>query len=234
MEVLMRVFDVMTRRVISVAPDARIEDAISLMLKHHISGLPVIDRKGKLVGMVTESDFLRRAETGTEKKRSRWLDAFFGPGDAAMSYIHCHGSKVRDVMTRGAVTIKEDAKLDDVVHLMESRRIKRLPVVRRGKVVGIVSRANLMRSLASLRHAVPALSKNDTAIRDRIITALYEQTWSSGADVEITVRDGIADIWGTVTDPMQRDAVRVLVETAPGVKRIENHLTWQDEPTSVT
>ena len=192
----MKVTDVMTRRVISVAPDARIEDAISLMLKHHISGLPVIDGKGKLVGVVTESDFLRRPEIGTEKKRWGWLDAFFGPGDAAMSYIHSHGSKVRDVMTRKAMTINENAKLEDVVHLLESHSIKRLPVVRRGKVIGIVSRANLMRALASFRHAVPALSKNDLAIRDRVLDALYEQTWSAGAAVEITVRNGIADIWG--------------------------------------
>ncbi len=230
----MKVTDVMTRRVISVAPDARIEEAISLMLKHHISGLPVIDGKGKLVGVVTESDFLRRPEIGTEKKRWRWLDAFFGPGDAAMSYIHSHGSKVRDVMTRKAMTINENAKLEDVVHLLESHSIKRLPVVRRGKVIGIVSRANLMRALASLRHAVPALSKIDSAIRDRVLDTLYEQTWSAGAAVEITVRNGIADIWGTLSDPTQRNAVRILVEATPGVKRVEDHLTWQDEPASVT
>ena len=144
----MKVSDVMTRRVVSVAPEATIRHAIRLMLDNHISGLPVIDDKGKLVGIVSEGDFLRRSEIGTERKRSHWLDAFLGPGAPANDYVHSHGFKVKEVMTRKPITVQEDTPLDQVVHLMESLRVKRLPVVRGEKVVGVVSRVSLMRALA--------------------------------------------------------------------------------------
>src|SRR6516165_3587039 len=146
----MKVSEVMTRRVISILPDAPISDAIKLMLKKHISGLPVIDEEGKLVGILTEGDLLRRPEIGTERRRSRWLDALFGPGEAADAYVHSRSREVKDIMTRDPVTVKECTPLHEVVHLMERRNFKRLPVIRAGKVVGIISRANLIRALAGL------------------------------------------------------------------------------------
>ena len=146
----MKVSDVMTKRVISIRPEATIRDAIKLMLKNHISGMPVINVKGKLVGILTEGDFLHRSETGTERRRSRWLDALFGPSEAAKEFVHSHGLKVKEVMSRNPLTVRENTPLDEVVHLMEHRNIKRLPVMRSGKVVGIISRANLMHALASL------------------------------------------------------------------------------------
>ena len=143
----MKVSDVMTRRVISINPEASIVDAICLMMTNHISGLPVIDREGKLVGMVSEGDFLRRAELGTERHRSVWFDAIFGPAQSATEFIHSHGLKVEEVMTRNPAFVLEDSSLAEVVHLMETRRIKRLPVLRGARVVGILSRANLLRAL---------------------------------------------------------------------------------------
>ena len=136
----MKVSDVMTRRVISINPEASIVDAICLMMTNHISGLPVIDREGKLVGMVSEGDFLRRAELGTERHRSVWFDAIFGPAQSATEFIHSHGLKVEEVMTRNPAFVLEDSSLAEVVHLMETRRIKRLPVLRGARVVGILSR----------------------------------------------------------------------------------------------
>jgi CBS domain-containing protein len=226
-EIAMKVSDVMTRRVVSVAPEATIRHAIRLMLDNHISGLPVIDDKGKLVGIVSEGDFLRRSEIGTERKRSHWLDAFLGPGAPANDYVHSHGFKVKEVMTRKPITVQEDTPLDQVVHLMESLRVKRLPVVRGEKVVGVVSRVNLMRALASIYRAAPKSSKDDAAIRSQILSDIAKQDWSAGVDVDVVVRDGIADIWGSIAELAQRDALKVLVERTPGVKQVEDHLTCE-------
>jgi len=227
----MKVADIMTHHVVAVAPDATILDAVKLMLKHHVSGLPVIDRHGKLVGIVTEGDFLRRPETGTERRRSRWLDVFFGPAEGAQDYVHSHGVKISEVMTQKVVTVAPDEPLEQVVHLMEMHRIKRLPVLRGGKLVGIVSRANLMRALASVHRGAGAAAKDDSAIRDRILTEIERQGWSVGADVDVVVRNGLADLWGTLADPAQRDALRVLVESTPGVTSVVDHLRWDGDIT---
>ena len=184
--------------------------------------------------MVTESDFLHRPETGTERKRSRWLDSLFGPAAAAKAYVRSHGVKVADVMTRDPITVAENTPLDEVVRMMESYNIKRLPVMRRNKVVGIVTRADLMLALASVDRATPASASSDAAIRDRIMTAIREQSWTAGARVDVIVRNGIADMWGTLTDVAQRKALHVLVVRTPGVKKVEDHLAWQDETASVT
>jgi CBS domain-containing protein len=227
----MKVSDIMTRRVVSVAPDATIAEAVGLMLKHHISGLPVIDAHGRLAGIVTEGDFLRRPETGTAHRRSRWLDAVFGPAEGTKRYVHSHGTKVGDVMTRQVVTVDEGEWLEQVVHLMETRRIKRLPALRGDKVVGIVSRANLMWALASVHRGSHKGSEDDAAIRDRIMAEIERETWSAGANVDVVVRAGLADIWSTVTDPEQRTALKVLVANVPGVKTVVDHLHWDGDIT---
>jgi CBS domain-containing protein len=230
----MKVSEVMTRRVISVSPKATILDAIRLMLKHRISGLPVIDDSGVLVGMVTEGNFRRREETGTAAKRSRWLDAFVGPSEPAQAYVRSHGVIVEDVMTPTPVTVAPDNTLDKAVEKMERHKIKRLPVVRRGRVVGIISRANLMRGLVSMHRAAHASKPDDAALRTRILSAVEKESWAAGASVDVIVRHGIVDIWGTVCEPAQQHAFRALVEGTPGVKKVENHLVWQGDVVSVT
>jgi CBS domain-containing protein len=223
----------MTRRVISILPEASISEAVKLMLKNHISGLPVIEEEGKLAGIL-EGDFLRRPEIGTERRRSRWLDALFGPGEAADAYVHSHSRKVKDVMTRDPVTVKESTPLHEVVHLMERRNIKRLPVIRSGKVVGIISRANLIRALAGLHRQGRASEKTDYAIRNRILAEIGKQDWAYSAFIDVTVRKGVVDLWGTITDLEQRKALKVLAENTAGVKKIEDHLRWSTEPMSVS
>jgi CBS domain-containing protein len=222
----MKVRDIMSPRVISVAPEASILEAIRLMLLNHISGLPVIDQAGVLVGVITEGDFLRRSETGTERKRPRWLEFLLGPSRLADEYVHTHARSVKDVMTPEPITISEDAALDEVVQLMESRRIKRLPVVRGGEVVGIVSRANLLHALASLATAAPPPAKTDVAIRETLMAEFEKLTWAPAALVDPVVKDGVVELWGTITEEAQREALKVCAQNIPGVKSVVSHLTW--------
>jgi CBS domain-containing protein len=226
--------DVMTPRVVSVGPDASIVEAMQLMLANRISGLPVIAENGKLVGIVTEGDFLRRAETGTQRVRRRWLEFFMGPGKLAEEYVRTHSRKVGEVMTPDPVTITEDTPLAAVVGLLEERRIKRLPVVRSGVVVGIVSRANLLHALASLARAQPSEVPTDAAIRERIYAELNRQRWIPKDFINIVVRDGEVELWGTILDERERQAVRVAAENVPGVKHVFDHLVWVEPMSGLT
>jgi CBS domain-containing protein len=228
----MQVSDVMTRRVISVAPNDSINSAIELMLKHRISGLPVIDDKSKLVSIVTEGDFLRRPEIDTERRRPGWREALLGPSEAARSYVHSHGVKVKDVMTQNPVSVGEDIPLDRVVQLMESRNVKRLPVMRGGRVIGIISRANLMHALVSIHRAADRAAKDDAKIRGRILDEIAKQSWGAGVVVDVVVRNGVADLWGTIYESEQARALGALVESTPGITRVRDYLTCMDEPVS--
>jgi CBS domain-containing protein len=222
----MKAADIMTRRVISVAPEASILESARLMLQHRVSGLPVIDAAGRLVGVVTEGDFLHRVEAGTELKRPRWLEFIAGPGRLATEYVHSHGRKVADVMTGEPVTVGEDTPVEEVVRLMEERRIKRLPVMRGTKVVGIVSRANLLHALASVAPGAPLAAKDDQAIRDRVLDELAKQPWAPPNLIDVTVRNGAVELWGVVTADHQREAATVVAENIAGVKKVANHLAW--------
>jgi CBS domain-containing protein len=224
----MKAADVMTRRVISIAADASILQAVRLMLQNRISGLPVVDARDNLVGIVTEGDFLRRAETGTQRRRLRWVEFLIGTGWLAGDYVHAHGRKVEEVMTRDPHTITVDTPIGDIVHLMEKRRIKRVPVVRGRKVVGIVSRANLMRALVSLALDAKAPALDDAAIRERLLAELDKEPWSPRASIDVVVRNGVVDLFGTIMDERVRDAVVVAAENTPGVKAVRDHLCWLD------
>jgi CBS domain-containing protein len=224
----MKAKDVMTSPVVSVEPDASIWQAVRIMLQRHISGLPVVDQKGGLVGIVTEGDFLRRVETGTQRRRPRWLEYLIGPGRLADEYTRAHGRKVSEIMTADPLTITEDTPLDEIVRLMEKRQIKRLPVVRDQQVVGIVSRANLVHALASVARDIRPTSSGDQAIRDRILAELASQSWAPIALVDVHVRDSVVELWGMITDERERKAIVVAAENAPGVKAVNDHLAWVD------
>jgi CBS domain-containing protein len=225
---IMKAKDVMTRNVITIAPDASVFELLRLMLQHRISGLPVVDRAGSVVGIVTEGDFLRRAETGTERKRPRWLEFLVGPGRLASDYVRSHARRVDEVMTYNynVETVTEDAQLGDIVALMERHRIKRVPVVRDGQVVGIVSRANLLRALAGVAAEISPGPQSDEAIRDGVFAELNRQSWGSRNLIDVIVRNGVVELWGTVIDVRLRDAARVAAETVPGVKAVKSHIVW--------
>jgi CBS domain-containing protein len=227
----MKAADIMTRGVVSTGPDATIEKAIRLMLQHGISGLPVVDTAGHLIGIVSEGDLLRRAETGTERHRTRWLTFLLGPARLAKEYVRTHGRKVTEVMTCDVVAVTEDAPLNEIVRLMERNRIKRLPVTRDGRVVGIVSRANLLRALVSVVDEVPASSENDGQIRDRLVATLKGQPWAPQVSTNVIVRNAIVHLWGVVFNEEQRQAMIVAAENTPGARSVEDHLAWV-EPVS--
>jgi CBS domain-containing protein len=229
----MRATDVMTSRVISVRPDASILEAMRLMLQHRISGLPVIDASGTLVGLVTEGDFLRRAETGTNRHRSRWLEFLIGPGRLAEEYTHTHGRKVEEVMTADPITVTEDTAVADIVPLMERRRIKRVPVVRGKEVVGIVTRANLLHALVGLARGTKPNNAADWAIRDQISAVLKKETWAPFATIDVTVRRGVVDLWGVIFDERERRALIVASENVPGVKPVNDHLAWVESNSDI-
>ena len=197
-----------------------------LMLKNRISGLPVIDDNGSLVGVVSEGDCLRRVETNTEPRRRRWIEFLMGPDRLANEYVHMHGGKVSEVMTPDPVTVTEDTPLYEVVHLMETRRIKRIPVLRGRQVVGIVSRADLLRALASTAHEIAPSAIDDAAIRNQVLAELARQSWAPSNLINVTVRDGIVNLWGVVLTAHQREAVIVAAENIAGVKAVRSHLAW--------
>jgi CBS domain-containing protein len=223
-DMTMRVKDVMTPNAICIGADEPVLKAARLMLQNHISGLPVLDKDGELVGIVTEGDFLRRSELGTQRQRPKWLEFIIGPGRLAQEYTHSSGRKVEDIMTPEPRTIAEDETLEAVVDAMERHHVKRLPVTRSGRVVGIVSRANLMHALASLSRDTVPPPVGDSAIRDKILAAIAKQDWAPR--VNVIVRDGVAELHGVITDDRERQGLIVAAENVPGVKRVRDHLVW--------
>jgi CBS domain-containing protein len=218
--------DIMTRAVVSVDPDLPLAEVAKLMLGRGISAVCVVERDGRLVGMVSEGDLVHRAEIKTETHRSWWLRVVAGDDELAADYVKCRGSKARDVMTRTPVTVTEATPVSDIVALLDQHRIKRVPVVRDGRVVGIVSRANLLRAFAAeASREPPDLSADDRAIRARLLQELGKQTWWHGREEEIVVADGTVHLWGTVRSTEEKHALSVAAESTPGVKAVRNHVT---------
>ena len=230
----MRVNDVMSSKPITISPDATVAEAIARMISARVSGLPVADGSGTLVGMLSEGDLLRRSEMGTQKARSRWLEWLIEPGRRAEDYTRANGRLVREVMTDNVYSIGDDASLADAVNLMEKHHVKRLPVVADGKLVGIVTRADLIRALA--RYVAPTYEDTfatDAEIAKAIRTELDAQSWAPAAAVDFDVKDGVVTLRGSIMDDRQRDALRVLVENVSGVKRVADQLVWIEPYTGV-
>ena len=225
----MKAKDVMTRYVISITPDSSIAQAIARMVNHGVSGMPVIDEDGRLLGMITESDFLRRVETDTDSERQssrRWGELLLGAGAGAEVYSRTHGRRVRDVMSEEVITASPDASLGDIVGLMEQNAIKRIPVLEDGRVVGVVSRSDLMTAVAERLNEVKPHPASDQAIRARISSEMKQQTWAPLHSVKVTVHEGIVELNGIVYDERQRSALHVLVRNVDGVSDIRDKLKY--------
>lgn len=229
----MIVADVMTRNVLSVSPDATVDEAARMMLERGISGLFVVDAKGELAGIVTEGDLLRRDELGTERHRPWWLRMIVSPGRQAADFTRTHGRRVSDVMTEAVISVATDASLEDVVEIMEENRIKRVAVVARKRVVGVVSRSDLLRALVGRSRSAAPVSTDDRTIREAILDGLDNASWAPATTLGVNVAGGVVDLWGTIMDEKERRAIRILAENTPGVTAVHDHLVFV-EPYSGT
>lgn len=223
----MHALHVMTRDVVAVTPHTTIKEAAKIMLQMHVSGLPVIDDAGNLVGMVSESDFLHRSEIGTGRKHAAWLKFLMGPGRAAAEFIHESGRKVEDVMTRQVVSAQEETSLADLVDLMEKHDIKRIPVMRGKATIGIVTRSNLLQAMASLAHEIPDPTADDEHICKRITRAVNKADWRP-MGFRADVRKGVVHLHGLITTDEARRATIIAAENTSGVKAIHDHLGLVD------
>ena len=218
---------IMASPVIAVSSSASIAEAAKLMLDNHISGLPVVDPGGTLAGIISESDFLRRGELQTERQRSWLLGFLASPGKIADEYVRAHGRKVDEVMSPSVITISSQAPVSDAVDLMERQHIKRLPVIENGKLVGIVSRCDLLRALLK---SLPdnTVSPSDEDIEAAVLCELNQQTWSRNGFIHVNVADGAVELSGTIFDERERLAAQVTAENVPGVKSVTDRLVWVD------
>ncbi len=210
----------MATAVATVPAGATVRDAARLMLERRVSALPVVDKVGRMIGIVSEGDLMRRTELGTESPRSWWLKLF--AGRAAREYLKAHGATVRDVMTRPVISVRRTTPLDEVARLLESHRIKRVPVLQGERLVGIVSRADLVRRLATAPARPTARTQKDRGLRRQVLKALER----AGADLRYlnaTVEHGVVHLWGSVTSHGQQKTLRVAAKALDGVRAVDDH-----------
>lgn len=219
----MRADDIMSVDVVAVAPDTDITEVAQKLLEYSVSAVPVVDAGGKVVGLVSEGDLMRRPESGTERHPSWWLTILADSNERARAFVKSHGQVAKDVMTRKVITVTEETPIEDIAEILERNRIKRVPVVRNGKLVGIVSRANLLQGLIAGRTR-KAADSDDRTIRAAIIEALG-QTGIRTELIDVVVNQGVVGLWGTVESSTEADAIRVAAESTEGVKRVENQVT---------
>lgn len=215
---------IMTTPVVGIDPSASITDAAGLMLSKRISGLPVIRDDGALVGIVSEGDFLRRRELGTQRKRSLWLESFVSLGRVADEYVHANGRRVEEVMSDNVVTACPGASLGEVVELMTRHHVKRIPVVDAGKVVGIITRSDLLRALLRVLPVSGATAIGDEQIRQNIATELAAQKWAGTQMIDVIVDKGVVELSGAIFDERERQAAIVAAENVAGVKAVKDNL----------
>lgn len=222
----MKARDVMTAPVITVTPDTGVSEIATLLLDHRISAVPVVDG-GTMVGIVSEGDLIRRLETSTERPRSGWLELLLNRDIQAAGFVKEHGTRAREVMTADVLTVMPDADLAEVAHLLERRRIKRVPVVEEGALVGIVSRSNLLRALIASRRSrqdgVEAVS--DPEVARALEERLRNERWIDLRRINIVVTDGVVHLRGAVDSLEQRRALVLAAGEGPGVRAVKDHMT---------
>ena len=220
----MKARDVMVSPVVTVKPDSSVREAARIFLERRISAVPVVDDAGKLVGIISEGDLMRRSEAGTERRRSWWLNAFTSDETLAAEYTRAHARKVADVMTPDVITATPDTPLQDIAALLEKNAIKRVPIVEKDRLVGILSRANLVQAVASAKESLE-IPPSDAMIRDQLLNHLKQQAWADTRLLNVTVNGGVVDLWG-IAPPAEaeRRALRVAAESIPGVKAVNDNM----------
>jgi CBS domain-containing protein len=220
----MRAGDVMVRDVVTVRPDTDVAEAIKLLAEHDVSALPVLGEAGNLAGMLSEADLIHRVEIGTEKHRPWWQEAVTGASTLAADFAKSHGKRVGEVMSTGVISVSEDTPLSEIAALFERKRIKRVPVVKEGRLVGIVSRANLIQALASVVGQIDEPDETDRQIRLELMARLQQQRWTDFGSRNITVSDRVVHLWGLVGSEAERKALLALAEGVRGVSRVSDEM----------
>lgn len=221
--------DIMTRDVATTTADGELQAAIRLMLDRRVSGLPVVDTTGTIVGILTEGDLLRRVELDTGERHASWLDFFRSPSRPARDYVATHSRVVGDVMTRLVLTVDEAAPLSEVVSVMQGKHVKRVPVLAGSVLVGMVSRSDLLRALAeTFASSKGEPAPSDAMIRDDVLAEFSHQPWTSGGGIKVRVAAGEVDLEGVIFDEGQRTAIRVAAQNVRGVTLVRDHLVWSD------
>jgi len=219
----MKAMDVMVRDVMTVKPDDSVSDVVKLLAEHDVSALPVVSADGQVVGMISEADLMRRPEIGTEKHRPWWIEAITPAATLAEDFAKSHGH-VDEIMSRHVISASEDTSLGDIATLLERHRIKRIPILRGGKLVGVVSQSNLIQALASSQAQAHAGAETDRDIRVQILSRLGEQDWTDFGSRNVIVTDGIVHLWGLVGSEEERKALTALAEDVPGVVRVSDEM----------
>ena len=219
----MKAQDVMVAPVITVKPESSVKEVASTLVDKRISAVPVVDDVGKLVGIISEGDLMHRSETGTERQYRWWIRLVEGDASLPADYIKAHGRKAADIMTQNVITAAPDTALDEVAITMEKNSIKRVPIVRDGQLVGIVSRANLVQALATMPKGLE-IPLSDSQIREKLLSHLKEQPWAGTHLLNVTVTDGVVSLWGIASSETERKAIRVAAEATPGVRAVNDHL----------
>jgi CBS-domain-containing membrane protein len=212
--------------VITVSPQASVRDVAKLFLSNRISAVPVVDEHGELIGIISEGDLARRSELDTNPHRSWWLEMFSRKSKEALAkeYMKSRGSKIRDVMTKNVITAKPTTSVRDIATLLEKHRIKRVPIIAKGRMIGIVSRANLIQALATLRETNEQSTISDARVRKKVMKQFNSERWSKGSLLSVTVQDGTVKLWGIVDSDAEKEAARIAAELVGGVREIENNV----------
>jgi CBS-domain-containing membrane protein len=220
----MKAHEAMTKDVITVRPSTTVREIAALLVRHRISAVPVVSDDGRAIGIVSQTDLGHRSETETEKRRKWWLELFADANTKARDYIKSHGTTAQDVMTRFIVSVSKDANLSEVAEILDTNRIRQVPVMQDGKLVGMISRADLVRKLAEATITASAARPENGVLQKAIWERIKHQRWLDTALVNITVKDGVVELWGAVGSDEQRRALRILVEGVSGVQRVEDNV----------
>jgi len=219
----MRASDVMTSTVITVNPETPVEDVARLLVERQISGVPVVDAHNRVIGILTEGDLFRRHELGTERRRGRWLEMFTSNVTLASEYVRSHGRTAEEVMVRDVIAVTPDTPLERIADIFETERVKRVPVIEDGRLLGIVSRGNLLQALGSIGYWEPSTADDDRRIRDQVLAEFARLSWGLDSESNVVVASGIVHLWGLVGTRQEQAALRAAAEAIPGVKGTMDH-----------
>jgi CBS-domain-containing membrane protein len=220
----MNASDVMVRDVVTVGPDEDVSKAVKLLVDHDISALPVIDSERRVIGVLSEADLIHRENIGTAKQRTWWLEAVTPASMLALDYAKSHGRKVSELMSEHVISADENTSLTDLANILEKHRIKRVPILKHGKLIGIVSRANLIQALASAPPKDESNQLADRGIREAILQRLAEQSWTDFGERNVVVTNGVVHLWGLVSSPEEHKALLALAESVTGVREVSDEM----------